>query len=52
VGGGNQGQSLMQPPNTCVDGYLNNYLATGALPQRAGLVNAVCPATPLPSPGG
>jgi hypothetical protein len=50
--GGNHGQSLVQPPNTCVDGYLNNYLATGALPQRAGLVNAVCPATPLPSPGG
>src|SRR6266536_5360111 len=50
--GGNHGQSLTQPPNTCVDGYLNRYLATGALPQRAGLVNAVCPATPLPSPAG
>ena len=50
--GGNHGQSLVQPPNTCVDGYLNNYLATGALPQRAGLVSAVCPATPLPSAAG
>jgi pimeloyl-ACP methyl ester carboxylesterase len=47
--GGNHGQSLAQPPNTCVDGYLNRYLATGALPSRPGLVNAVCPATPLPA---
>src|SRR5256885_16338434 len=23
-------------PNTCVDGYLNRYLATGALPSRPG----------------
>jgi len=50
--GGNHGQSLSQPPNTCVNGYLNRYLATGALPQRRGLVNAVCPPTPLPSPTG
>jgi pimeloyl-ACP methyl ester carboxylesterase len=47
--GGNHGQSLAQPPNTCVDGYLNRYLGTGALPSRPGLVNAVCPATPLPA---
>jgi pimeloyl-ACP methyl ester carboxylesterase len=47
--GGNHGQSLAQPPNTCVDGYLNRYLATGALPSRPGLVNAVCPATRPPS---
>jgi pimeloyl-ACP methyl ester carboxylesterase len=47
--GGNHGQSLAQPPNTCVDGYLNRYLATGALPSRPGLVNAVCPATPPPA---
>ena len=47
--GGNHGQSLAQPPNTCVDGYLNRYLATGALPSRPGLVNAVCPATPHPA---
>jgi pimeloyl-ACP methyl ester carboxylesterase len=51
-GSGNHGQSLAQPPNTCVDGYLNRYLATGALPQRPGLVNATCPATPAPSPLG
>jgi len=50
VGDGTHGQSLMEPPNACVDGYLNRYLATGALPQRPGLVNAVCPALPLPSP--
>ena len=36
VGGGNHGQSLAQPPNTCVNGYLNRYLATGALPSGAG----------------
>jgi pimeloyl-ACP methyl ester carboxylesterase len=52
VGGGNHGQSLAEPPNTCVDGYLNRYLATGALPQRPGLVNATCPALPAPAPGG
>jgi pimeloyl-ACP methyl ester carboxylesterase len=50
VGGGNHGQSLADPPNTCVDGYLNRYLATGALPSRPGLVNATCPALPPPSP--
>jgi len=49
-GGGNHGQSLAQPPNTCVNGYLNRYLATGALPTRPGLVNATCPALPPPSP--
>ncbi len=52
VGGGNHGQSLAQPPNTCVDGYLNRYLATGALPGRPGLVNATCPALPPPSATG
>jgi hypothetical protein len=52
VGGGNHGQSLAQPPNTCVNGYLNRYLATGALPPRPGLVNATCPAGPAPAPGG
>jgi len=30
-GGGNHGQSLASPPNSCVNGYLNQYLATGAL---------------------
>jgi pimeloyl-ACP methyl ester carboxylesterase len=51
-GGGNHGQSFAQPPNSCVQGYLNSYLATGALPQRAGLVNATCPAVPDPTAGG
>ena len=50
--GGNHGQSLSQPPNTCVDGYVNRYLASGALPQGSGLVNATCPALPPPSPTG
>jgi pimeloyl-ACP methyl ester carboxylesterase len=50
-GGGNHGQSLEQPPNTCVEGYLNAYLATGALPQGSGQVNATCPAVPAPTPG-
>jgi len=50
-GGGNHGQSLEQPPDACVQGYLNAYLATGSLPQRPGLVNATCPAVPDPGPG-
>jgi hypothetical protein len=52
VGGGNHGQSLAYPPNPCVNGYLARYLATGALPQRPGLVNATCPALPDPVPSG
>jgi pimeloyl-ACP methyl ester carboxylesterase len=51
-GGGNHGQSLTQPANTCVNSYLNGYLATGALPKLPGLVNATCPALAAPSPGG
>jgi pimeloyl-ACP methyl ester carboxylesterase len=51
-GGGNHGQSLAQPPNNCVDHYLNAYLATGALPGHSGLVNATCPALPPPSAQG
>jgi pimeloyl-ACP methyl ester carboxylesterase len=50
-GGGNHGQSFQQPPNTCVQNYLNAYLASGALPHGAGLVNATCPATANPTPG-
>jgi pimeloyl-ACP methyl ester carboxylesterase len=50
-GGGNHGQSLEQPSNSCVQGYLNAYLATGALPEAPGLVNATCPAVPDPTPG-
>jgi len=49
-GSGNHGQSLSDPPNNCVNGYLNRYLATGALPQRPGRVNATCPAVPDPTP--
>jgi pimeloyl-ACP methyl ester carboxylesterase len=51
-GGGNHGQSLESPPNQCVQNYLNAYLATGAVPERPGLVNATCPATADPTPGG
>jgi pimeloyl-ACP methyl ester carboxylesterase len=50
--GGNHGQSLAFPANTCVNGYLNRYLATGALPSKPGLVNAACPALPDPTPSG
>jgi pimeloyl-ACP methyl ester carboxylesterase len=52
TGGGNHGQSLSSPPNNCVNGYLNNYLNTGALPGKPGLVNATCPALQPPSPNG
>ena len=48
-GGGNHGQSLASPPNQCVNGYLNRYLATGALPAGSGLVSATCPALPPPA---
>jgi pimeloyl-ACP methyl ester carboxylesterase len=54
-GGGNHGQSLESPPDTCVQNYLNSYLATGAIPDEPGLVNATCAPTPDPtplSPGG
>jgi pimeloyl-ACP methyl ester carboxylesterase len=49
-GGGNHGQSFEQPSNTCVQNYLNAYLATGALPDGPGLVNATCAAVPDPTP--
>ena len=51
-GGGNHGQSLSDPPNLCVNDYLNAYLTTGAVPHQPGLVNATCPALPNPSPNG
>jgi pimeloyl-ACP methyl ester carboxylesterase len=53
-GGGNHGQSLSFPANTCVNGYLNRYLATGTLPPAgaAGAVNATCATLPPPPPGG
>ena len=49
-GGGNHGQSLSAPANLCVNDYVNAYLATGAVPHSAGLVNATCRALPDPSP--
>jgi pimeloyl-ACP methyl ester carboxylesterase len=49
-GGGNHGQSLESPPNNCVQNYLNNYLASGALPSGTGQVNATCPAVAPPNP--
>jgi pimeloyl-ACP methyl ester carboxylesterase len=51
-GGGDHGQSLESPPNQCVQNYLNAYLATGVVPEGAGLVNATCPAPADPTPGG
>ncbi len=50
VGGGNHGQSLESPSDTCVENYLNSYLATGAAPERPGLVNATCAPVPDPTP--
>jgi pimeloyl-ACP methyl ester carboxylesterase len=50
-GSGNHGQSQEVPPDTCVQDYLDNYLATGAVPNAPGLVNATCPAVPDPIPG-
>jgi pimeloyl-ACP methyl ester carboxylesterase len=47
-GDGNHGQSLETPPDSCVQNYLNSYLATGAVPEKAGLVNATCSAPPPP----
>ncbi len=50
-GDGNHGQSMEEPSDSCVQGYLNAYLGTGALPEAPGLVNATCPAVPAPTPG-
>jgi len=49
-GGGNHGQSLEEPPDKCVQNYLNNYLSTGVVPAQPGLVNATCAPTPDPAP--
>ncbi|HYZ57891.1 MAG TPA: alpha/beta hydrolase [Streptosporangiaceae bacterium] len=48
--GGDHGQSMENPSDTCVQNYLNSYLSTGALPGHAGLVNATCAPVPDPSP--
>jgi pimeloyl-ACP methyl ester carboxylesterase len=50
AGGGNHGQSLEFPADNCVQNYLNAYLATGALPSRAGEVNATCAPVADPTP--
>jgi len=50
-GGGNHGQSLESPADACVQNYLNSYLATGAVPEHPGLVNATCAPVPDPTPG-
>jgi len=49
-GGGNHGQSLESPADSCVDSYLNNYLADGTVPGKSGLVNATCAPVPDPTP--
>jgi len=49
-GGGNHGQSLESPADSCVQDYLNNYLAAGTVPDKPGLVNATCAPVPDPTP--
>ncbi len=49
-GSGNHGQSLESPADGCVQGYLNRYLANGALPTQPGAVNATCAPVPDPNP--
>ena len=51
-GSGNHGQSISSPSDPCVQSYLNAYLASGALPNQPGLVNATCAAVPDPTPSG
>jgi pimeloyl-ACP methyl ester carboxylesterase len=51
-GGGNHGQSLESPADACVQGYLNRYLANGALPAQPGAVSASCAPVPDPTPAG
>jgi len=49
-GGGNHGQSLSTPPNSCVLRYLSDYLGNGRVPPRSGLISATCPSLPAPAP--
>jgi pimeloyl-ACP methyl ester carboxylesterase len=49
-GGGNHGQSLESPSDTCVQNYLNSYLSAGAVPEKPGQVNATCAPEPNPVP--
>ena len=46
------GNHAQLPTDSCGQGYLTRYLATGAVPGKPGLMNATCPAVPDPSPGG
>ncbi|TQS43717.1 alpha/beta hydrolase [Cryptosporangium phraense] len=48
VGGGNHGITL--GGNACLDKYLSDYLATGARPDKPGLVDATCAKVPDPEP--
>lgn len=48
VNGGNHGITLSG--NTCLDGYLADYLATGARPDSPGLVDATCATLADPEP--
>lgn len=47
-GGHNHGISMSG--NTCLDGYLNKYLASGSLPANKGLIDATCKKLPDPGP--
>ncbi len=47
-GGGNHGITLSG--NDCLDNYLADYLATGAVPRGTGEVDATCAALPDPEP--
>ncbi|MBO1331129.1 alpha/beta hydrolase [Streptomyces sp. VRA16 Mangrove soil] len=47
-GGGNHGITLSG--NTCLDGYLSAYLATGKVPRGGGEIDAVCKKLPDPKP--
>src|SRR5207302_1923195 len=61
-GGGNHGQSLSHPANACVDGYVDRYLRSGALPggrghaghgsARRASADAICRSLPDPAPIG
>ena len=51
-GGGNHGQSMEQPSNSCVQGYLNAYLGTGALPVGAGAGQRQVPGRARADAGG
>jgi pimeloyl-ACP methyl ester carboxylesterase len=50
AGGGNHGQSLQSPADTCVQNHLDAYLSAGTVPTAPGQVNATCAPTPDPKP--